>query len=81
MERALYKIRFVNWSIKLLFFQWQHEEIKKQIDRIELSKENLRNALNRAGYEIPKDLRMDDWVAIIDKKTEGFLQIGAGEND
>ena len=64
-EKTLWKLR---WICLLCF--GKKSETLKQIDRLKACKENIRGALLRAGYEIPPGLRMDEWVSIIDERTE-----------
>ena len=67
-ERSLKRIRRITAAARLFGYNRLLDEIDAELDRIELSKERIRKALNRKGYAIPKGIRMDDWVGIIDER-------------
>lgn len=62
-ERALWKLRLICW---LCFGK---TESYKEIEKLKVTKDRLRIALFRAGYDIMGVQRMEDWIEIINERT------------
>lgn len=67
-ERALWKMRLICW---LCFGK---AASYKECLKLELAKDRLRLALFRAGYDIMGVQRMEDWIEIINERTERDLE-------